>query len=207
VIPEFPGGRLFAGHRNKSQLYGCYQSFEPASIEPGPLREAANKTVLEKQVAIEKGKQRSSFARVQSSVAAAFLGMPESAYDQLRLMATQKHMHNSLMTGHDPGPYIFNVDANGGVPGIVGILLMQSHGGELHLLPALPAAWPNGKITGIQVRGGFEVDLEWSKGKLQRAKIHSHAGQPLKVRNGSEVADFDLAKGKSISLNGSLKPR
>ena len=205
VIPEFPGGRLFAGHRHYSQLYGCYQSFEPAFLEPGPLREAAKKTVLEKQAAIEKGKQRSGFARVQSSVAAAFLGMPESAYDQLRLLATQKHMHNSLMTGHDPGPHIFNVDANGGVPGIVSMLLMQSHGGELQLLPALPAAWPNGKVTGIRVRGGFEVDLEWSEGKLQRAKIHSHAGQPLKIRSGSEVANFDIAKGKSITLDGSLK--
>ncbi len=206
VIPEFPGGRLFAGHRHYSQLYGCYQSFDPAFIEPGPLREAAKKTVLEKQAAIEKGKQRSGFARVQGGVAAAFLGMPEAAYEQLRSIATLRQMNNSLMTSHDPGLEIYNVDANGGIPGLVAMLLVQSYGGEIQLLPALPAAWPSGKITGVRARGGFEVDLEWSEGKVIRAKIHPHAGQPLKVRSGSEVANFDFAKGKSITLDASLKP-
>ena len=86
------------------------------------------------------------------------------------------------------------------------MLLVQSYGGEIQFLPALPAAWPSGKITGIRARGGFEVDLEWSEGKVIRAKIHSHAGQPLKVRSGSEVANFDFAKGKSITLDASLKP-
>jgi alpha-L-fucosidase 2 len=110
------------------------------------------------------------------------------------------------MTGHDPGPHILNVDANGGVPGMAAMLLVQAHGGELQLLPALPAAWPSGKITGIRARGGFEVDLEWSEDKLVRAKIHSHAGLPLKVRNGPELAVFDLAKGESLTLDASLKP-
>jgi len=205
VIPSFPGGGLAAGHRHHSQLYGCFQSYDPLFTEPGPLREAAKRTVLVQQAKLD-GWQRSGFARLQNGVSAAFLGLGDTAYQNLKFLATERQMYNSLITSHDPEAYIFNVDANGGVPHMTNMMLLQCHSGELDLLPALPEAWPEGKITGIRARGGFEVDLEWAEGKLVRANIHSHAGLPLKVRNGSEVADFDLAKGKSITLDAALKP-
>jgi len=106
----------------------------------------------------------------------------------------------NLMDSIYPGR-VFQIDANfAGTAGIAEMLL-QSHAQELHLLPALPATWPNGSLTGLKARGGFVVDIAWKNGVLTTAVIHSLQGQPCRVRYGAVTTELVINKGRSAVLS------
>ena len=84
-------------------------------------------------------------------------------------------------------------------------MLLQSHTGEVELLPALPSDWKKGHIYGIMARGGFEVDIDWENGKLRQARIISKLGNPLKLRYAGKVIELkSTEKGKSYLFNNDL---
>ena len=81
----------------------------------------------------------------------------------------------------------FQIDGNLGTPAGIAEMLIQSHTGQIELLPALPMAWASGKVTGLCARGGFTVDLEWKDGKVVAYRITSKEPRSVKVRvNGEE---------------------
>ena len=77
----------------------------------------------------------------------------------------------------------FQIDGNFGYTSGVAEMLLQSHAGYIHLLPVLPDAWSNGKITGLKARGNFEVDIIWNKGQLRSSVIKSLSGNSCKIRS------------------------
>lgn len=92
-------------------------------------------------------------------------------------------LFKNMLDAHPP----FQIDGNFGFTAGVIEMLTQSHAGYIHLLPALPSTWVQGKITGIKARGGFIVDIEWNNGKLVSAKITSTLGGNCRLRTSDKI--------------------
>lgn len=100
----------------------------------------------------------------------------------------------NLMDAHPP----FQIDGNLGATAGIAEMLLQSHGGEISLLPALPRAWPAGCVQGLRARGGFEVEIAWENGELTRATIRSLIGSPCRIRTRQRIEVQAHAAGTGV---------
>jgi alpha-L-fucosidase 2 len=93
-----------------------------------------------------------------------------------------------MFDSHPP----FQIDGNFGGNAAILEMLVQSWGGEIRILPALPRAWPEGAVHGVRARGGIEVDLDWAGGRATRVLLRGKPGQVAKVRIGERLATVKL---------------
>ena len=95
-------------------------------------------------------------------------------------------------------------DINFGITAGIAESLLQSHAGEISLLPALPASWKDGAVSGLRARGGYEVSIAWKDGQMTSCEIKSLLGHPFTVRYAGQTKDFELAAGKTLRLGAAL---
>jgi len=105
-------------------------------------------------------------------------------------------VYRNLFDAHPP----FQIDGNFGATSGIVEMLMQSHEGEIELLPALPSAWPNGSVRGLRARGGFEVDLVWKNSALDHAIIHSITGTSCTIRYRTTLIPLKLRRGAAQKI-------
>lgn len=183
-------------HRHISHLYALYPSHQ---IDPATTPELAEacKTTLN-----TRGDVTTGWAIAWRINCWARLRDAERTHKIIKLLLDPSRTYPNMFDAHPP----FQIDGNfGGASGICEMLL-QSHNNEIHLLPALPKAWPSGKVSGLRARGGFEVDIEWKDGVLSSAVVRASRDSEAVVRYADAHATQTLKQGASAQFDGRLQP-
>lgn len=182
------------GHRHVSQLFGLYPGTQISVRETPQLAQAA-KATLERR--LEYGGGHTGWSRAWIINLWARLKESELAYENVQELLKKSTLSN-LLDNHPP----FQIDGNfGGIAGIAEMLLQDytsktlPHTTCIEILPALPKAWVKGAVKGLCVKGGYEVDLIWDKGKLQKAVITSQNGGTLQIYTHSKLEVIDCKNG------------
>jgi alpha-L-fucosidase 2 len=168
-------------HRHVSHLYGLYPGRDIDVRRTPELAKAARKSLD------LRGDIATGWATAWRINLRARLGEGDRAYEILKFLLGPERTYPNLFDAHPP----FQIDGNfGGVSGMVNMLL-QCDAGEIRLLPALPSAWPTGRVAGLRAPGGFEIDLSWRNGVLERVTVRSRLGRSLRLRRGETVRTIE----------------
>lgn len=188
---EFP--EVEPGHRHISHLFAVHPGEQINLLETPDLAAAAKKSL---DYRIDNGGGHTGWSAAWLISQYARLGEAEKAEHSLNTVLAKSTSKN-LFGQHPP----FQMDANFGTTAGIAEMLIQSHAGVVELLPALPADWPTGKVSGLRARGGYTVDIVWAEGKLTSAKITADNDGNLKLKYKDAVSEKDLIAGEAFHFS------
>jgi alpha-L-fucosidase 2 len=176
-------------HRHVSHLYAVFPSGQINVRDTPELAEAARVSLT------RRGDLSTGWATAWRACLWARLGEGEHAHRILKGLLGPRRTYPNLFDAHPP----FQIDGNFGGAAAILEMLVQSWGGEIRLLPALPSGWPSGEARGLRVRGGLGVDLAWRRGLASALTLRGAPLMRVRVRRGAETFDARLdAKGAYV---------
>lgn len=173
-------------HRHISHLYGLFPSGQISPYRTPTLIKAAENTLIsrgDKSTGWSMGWKVNWWARLLNGNQAYKLIKDQLSPAPLETKGQSGGTYPNLLDAHPP----FQIDGNFGCTSGIAEMLLQSYDGNIFVLPALPDALQNGKVTGLKTRGGFVVDIEWQKGKVKQLLIKSTLGGNCRLRLASVV--------------------
>lgn len=180
-------------HRHVSHLYALYPGHQ---INPDGTPELARAA----RVSLDRrGDESTGWATAWRIALWARLRDGERAHKILRSLLSPARTYPNMFDAHPP----FQIDGNFGGSTAIIEMLMQSRGSSLHLLPALPRAWPSGRARGLIARGAVAVDLAWAEGQLVQAVLQPMQSGTVEVRLGEIRRTITLSAGRLVTLKGS----
>jgi alpha-L-fucosidase 2 len=199
-LEDFEDGE--PNHRHTAHLVALYPEHQISPRRTPELARAAEITIQRRMNA--PNWEQSEWGRANLVVYYSRLLKGDDAHKYL-VSLVAKAADDNLLTYSSAGiaganSNIFSLDGNTASAAGVAEMLLQSQGGEIEFLPALPAAWPNGSIRGLCARGGYVVDIAWRNGKLFTASIRSQRGGSTPVRYRDTVIMIRLQPGETIRL-------
>ncbi|MBU3079473.1 glycoside hydrolase family 95 protein [Sphingomonas quercus] len=179
-------------HRHISHLFGIFPSHQ-INLDETPALAAAGRRSLELR-----GDAATGWGLAWRANVWARLRQGDHAHRLLVALLSSDRTYPNLFDAHPP----FQIDGNFGGANAMAEMLVQSRGALIDLLPALPAAWPEGRLTGIRVRGAAEVDLAWTSGRLDEVVIRPALGGRRMLRHGTVERTVELRPGRQLRLRG-----